>query len=59
MEHSRGVSINSSLFLPWLFNVCFFLMVFFPPYFGLNIDQNWESIILKSKSLINVGEINT
>lgn len=53
MEHSRGVSINSSLFLPWLFNG------FFPPYFGLNIDQNWESIILKSKSLINVGEINT
>lgn len=58
MEHSRGVSINSSLFLPWLFNVCFF-NGFFSPYFGLNIDQNWESIILKSKSLINVGEINT
>lgn len=35
MEHSRGVSINSSLFLPWLFNVCvFFLMGFFPPILG-------------------------
>lgn len=34
MEHSRGVSINSSLFLPWLFNVFFFLMGFFPPILG-------------------------
>lgn len=41
------------------FLMCVFFNGFFSPYFGLNIDQNWESIILKSKSLINVGEINT
>lgn len=41
--------------------VCVFFFNYdgFSPYFGLNIDQNWESIILKSKSLIDVGEINT
>lgn len=59
MEHSRGVSINSSAFCLGFLMCVFFYYGGFPPYFGLNIDQNWESIILKSKSLINVGEFNT